>query len=555
MPSPIDPKKIDETGRMISESRRLLAYGGLDGVIQRPLFDGDGGVFPHFATAAQGCRITDSTGQTMIDWVNGWGPTLLGYRHPAVEKAIINQLQAGPTLSLMNPIEIEVARLISELVPCAEMVAFGKNGSDAVTAAIRIARSVTQRDIVLQYGFHGFHDWYTCLQPGTRGILPVLKEYVDSFEYNDLPGLQQLLEKYQGRVAAVIMEPVNMWLPEPDYLASVKKLAHDHGSLLIFDEIVTVFRVARGGAQELYGVEPDLTCLGKGMANGMPLSAVVGKRNYMEHLKSCAFGMTYRGETLSLAAAKATLEIIRDEPVTQRMNEIGTLVRDGFHDLCSELDIKCQLSGPASRMTFVFHDQHGISWSEARALFLQECLKAGVLTNGNLLASYAHDEEAAQQTLASFRTALNVLKQAQQNHDAAAAMPVGGSMFQVTAQQATGFIDQLRERDDELILSGWILLNSGAADSIQVRSSTGLEVEAEKMQRPDLQKAFPHREGAAGAGFQAVLPKAQFSDQESFRFTLDALAAGHSCFQCLVNFRVGQTLSGPWSISDGVLYL
>ena len=190
---------------MISDSRRLLAYGGLDGVIQRPLFDGSGGVFPHFATAAQGCRITDSTGQSLIDWVNGWGPVLLGYRHPKVEQAIIDQLQAGPTLSLMNPVEIEVAKLISEMVPCAEMVAFGKNGSDAVTASLRIARSVTKRDIILQYGFHGFHGWYTCLQPGTRGVLPVLKEYVDTFEYNDLDGLQHLLEKYQGRVAAVIM--------------------------------------------------------------------------------------------------------------------------------------------------------------------------------------------------------------------------------------------------------------------------------------------------------------------------------------------------------------
>ena len=291
----------------------------------------------------------------------------------------------------------------------------------------------------------------------------------------------------------------------------------------------------------------------------MPLSAVVGKRNYMEHLKACGFGMTFRGETLSLAAAKATLEVIRDEPVTERMGQIGTLVRDGFHDLCEELEINCQLSGPSSRMTFVFHDQGGMSWSEARALFLQECLKAGVLTNGNLLVSYAHDEQAVEETLTSFRTALTVLqnaqKQHQQNRPADAALPIGGSMFGVAALQATGFIDQLQERDKDLVLDGWILLNSGVADAIQVRSVDGLQVEAEKVHRPDLKQAFANHDNAEWAGFRAVLPKDEFADQTAFRFTVDAMADGSSRFQCVVNCRVGQVLAGPWSISDGVLYL
>ena len=206
-------------------------------------------------------------------------------------------------------------------------------------------------------------------------------------------------------------------------------------------------------------------------------------------------------------------------------------------------------------MTFVFNDQGNLSWSDARALFLQECLKAGVLTNGNLLTSYAHDEQAVKETLSGFRTALEAVQQALVSRGAAGALPVGGAMFEVAALQATGFIDQLFEGDNDLRLGGWILLNSGAADSVLVRSADGVEVEAEKTARPDLEKAFSNQAGAKWAGFQVTLPKSDFVEEDAFRFTVDAVANGQSRFQCIVNCRVGQAFSGPWSISDGVLYL
>ena len=549
---------LESTARLIGRARKLLAYGGLDGVLQRPLLDHDGNPFPHFAVSAEGCRIVDSTGRQLIDWVNGWGPVLLGYRNSEVEQAIADQLKAGPTLSLMNPVEIQVAELIEELVPCAEMVAFGKNGSDSVTAALRIARAATKRDVILQFGFHGFHEWYTCLHPQVQGLTPGLKEYVDTFEYNDINGLEALFQKYPQRVAAVIMEPVNMWMPEPGYLQALRELTHAHGALLIFDEMVTAFRVAPGGAQELFGVQPDLACLGKGMANGMPLSAVVGARNLMQLLPSCGFGMTFRGETLSLAAAKATLEIIRDQPVCEHLSSIGQQLRTGVDALCEELGVRCELSGPDARMTFVFHDQGALGWSDARAIFLQECLQCGVLTNGNLLPNWAHDQQAVEETLAVFRKAFMKVVSCVKESSSGDPIPVGGFMFGLKALRVIGFVEQIDfdEERSTVSVAGWVLLDSGAPDAIELHSDcTDVITRADQVERPDLVSGFPDRENVDKAGFYAEISRADYESEKFCRFTIKAIKDGDVVWQCIVEFQGRVDATGPWPVTDGVLYL
>src|SRR4029079_13316558 len=155
-PPPPRGSGVSDRDRLWEEARELLAYAGQHRVLLRSLYRGEEGVFPRFAVRAEGCEITDESGRTFIDWASAWGPVILGYRHPAVEEAIRAQLEAGPTLSLMHPVEIDVARALTEIVPCAEMAAFGKNGSDVVTAAVRIARATTGREVILQHGFHGF---------------------------------------------------------------------------------------------------------------------------------------------------------------------------------------------------------------------------------------------------------------------------------------------------------------------------------------------------------------------------------------------------------------
>ena len=498
-----DDRLLQSTSQCLSQTRKLLAYGGLDGVVQRPLFDHDGSVFPHFAVRTEGCEIFDSLGRSYVDWVNGWGPVILGYRIPEIEEAIKRQLVAGPTLSLMHPVELEVAQRLVQMIPGAEMVAFGKNGSDAVNASLRIARAVTGRTKILQYGFHGFHEWYTCLHPQVEGIPEVMKSLVDSFPYDDLAALESTLDRYSGDVAAVIMEPVNWRMPSPGYLENVKRLTREHGCLLIFDEMVTAFRMARGGAQEYFDVIPDLTCIGKGMANGMPLSAIVGQREYMQRLPGCGFGMTFRGETLSLAAADATLQFMQREPVCQRLAETTRIMEREFREIGNRVGVDVSISGPPGRMTIIFPQDTSISQDEIRSLFCQESLKNGVMTNGNLLPSYAIDQAAIDRSLNAFEKSLQTVAQAIDAGYQNSTRRVGGFATGPRAFVSNGCVDGIHLDPTQIVVVGWMLLEDGAPDSIEVWISNGASIAAEICDRPDIASAFPQAANAVHSGYRA----------------------------------------------------
>ena len=534
------------------EARSLLAYGNHHRVLLRSLYRGEDGVFPRFAVRAQGCEIVDESGRVFIDWANAWGPVLLGYRHPAVEAAIREQLEAGPTMSLMHPVELDVARALTDMVPCAEMAAFGKNGSDVVTAAVRLARAATGREVIVQCGFHGFHDWYTCLYRNTVGTPSVLRPLIETFPYDNLDALASVLERLQGRVAAVVMEPVNMLIPQPGYLEGVRELADRHGALLVFDEMVTAFRVANGGAQELFGVTPDIACMGKAMANGMPLAAVVGKARFMRHLPHVAYGMTFRGETLSLAAAKATLSVLRDEPVTEHLAHMGSQVREAFDGMCEERGIEGRLSGPDARLTVVLDEQAGVRADRLTTLFIQECAVHGVLTTGTLLPSYALDEEALDRTVAAVGQAL----------DAVAGLIAGGAEGRPPGRMLAtrGFIDSMTERDGSLDVAGWLLVDDEPPDEVEVAGLDGDVVQADAVERPGVAETFPHVDGAERSGWSAVLPDSAFLRDGIWEFELRALRGGDVVFTCGVGRRslpagTEPALTAPYAVADGLVYV
>ncbi|MEQ8764086.1 MAG: aminotransferase class III-fold pyridoxal phosphate-dependent enzyme [Planctomycetota bacterium] len=547
---------LGATAQLMARARRVLAYGGLDGVIQRPLLGDDGTPFPHFAIAAEGCEVVDSLGRRFLDWTNGWGPVLLGYRHPAVEAAIRDQLTAGPTLSLMHPIEVELAERLCEWIPCADMIAFAKNGSDAVTAAVRLAKAVTGRDIILQFGFHGFHDWYTCQHPDVKGIPSVLRSFVEPFPYNDVAALERLFEKHRGRVAGIVMEPVNMFLPEPGYLEAVRALTRREGALLVFDEIVTGFRFASGGAQELYGVVPDLATFGKGLANGMPLSAIAGRREYLQFLPSVGVGMTFRGETLSLAAARAVLDVMTSVDVPAHLARVGEAIRARFHESCRKTGIRCHLSGHPARQTFVFHDQDGVTWQDIRHEFLLHCLGLGVLTNGNLLPSLAIDDAAIDRTAAAFEEALARVRAALSGQRARDGRPHGGFPFGPKARFTNGFVEILEVHSSGLHVSGWALLGDEAADEVEARSRSGHRLAARVLSRPDLAGAFP-RSHWQGAGFTLDVPADEFLHDGAYELTLAFRRGDHDVFLCHVMRQVSDAtpVPGPFWLGDGVLYV
>ena len=313
----------------------------------------------------------------------------------------------------------EVAELICGLVPSAEMVRFGKNGSDATAGAIRVARAATGRDHVLVCGYHGWQDWYIGSTARNKGVPEATSALTHTFPYNDLPALDAQLAELDGKVAAVILEPMNVTAPAPSYLQGVKKRAHNAGAVLVFDETITGFRYANGGAQELFGVIPDLTTLGKGMANGFPLSAVCGRRDLMLQMEEIFFSFTMGGDTLSLAAAKAAMLKLLREPVIETMRSRGGALAAGVARLIEQHRVAdfLAISGDPTWSFLVIKNAEGATSWEIKTLWMQECLARGHLCLGAHNMSYAHSEADIGRALAVYDEVFAILGEAVCNNE------------------------------------------------------------------------------------------------------------------------------------------
>jgi glutamate-1-semialdehyde 2,1-aminomutase len=372
------------------------------------------GVSPYFIKRGEGAYVWDIDDNRYVDFVNSLAAVNLGYADPDVTRAVAQQLPEGVIFSLPHPLETLVAEKLIEMVPCAERVRFGKNGSDATSGAVRVARAFTGRDHVICCGYHGWQDWYIGGTARNKGVPQATRELVHVVAYNDLPGLERLLLEYRNRTAAVIMEPMNTAFPAPGYLAGVKDLTHKHGALLIFDETITGFRFANGGAQELFGVEPDLATFGKGMANGFPVSAVVGHAEIMREMEEVFFSFTFGGETLSLAAALATMEKIQREPVVEQLRVRGEKIQQGLRQRIEQYECQSflQVGGHPAWSFLLFQDCPPYSSWHIKTLYLQEMFARGILTLGTHNMSYAHSDQDVEALLAAYDQVLPVLRDA-----------------------------------------------------------------------------------------------------------------------------------------------
>lgn len=375
------------------------------------------GVSPYFITRAKGARVWDADGNEYADFINSQCSVTLGYNDPDVTAAVKDQLEEGVIFSLPHPIEMEVAERIVEMVPCAEKVRFGKNGSDATAGAIRIARAFTGRDRVAVCGYHGWQDWYIGSTARNLGVPQATRDLTSTFAFNDADSLKAVLDARPGEYAAVILEPMNVTYPDPEFLGAVKDLAHAHGALLVFDETITGFRFANGGAQELFGVTPDLATFGKGLANGYPVSAVTGRADVMRMMEEVFFSFTFGGETLSLAAAKATLDKLRAGPVLANMRETGRNVIAGIEGLIEKHGLSYMLSVSGDPVwSFVnFKDTENYTMWELKTLYMQEIFERGVLSYGTQNISAAHGPEEVATLLEAYDAAFAALAEADAN--------------------------------------------------------------------------------------------------------------------------------------------
>jgi glutamate-1-semialdehyde 2,1-aminomutase len=383
----------------------------------------DGTSLPVFVSKAKGCHIWDSQQRKYIDYVMGWGCCLLGYADHRVQSAIKNVLDTGAVTPFPYALEMEVAQMLTEDFPCAEMVVFGKNGSDICTVAARLARAHTGRKIILCSGYHGWQDfWVERMGFGSTGIPDRPKPLIHAFEFNDQDDFNRLYQIYRDDLAAVMLEPAgpaqtlqgHFQEADHNFLKEVAEKTQAAGALLIFDEIVTGYRYPTGSVQRATGVLPDLSCLGKAIAAGMPLSALVGRADiFQASMSKTHYGPTFKGEMYSFAAAKAAIEIYRTEPVADFVWDYGARLRHGINTICRDLNLKAQCLGPPFRMGLAFDEADREKLTLKRTLYYQELLKSGIITyNGIMLPSYAHNDAILQETLKAIKFSLEQVKMA-----------------------------------------------------------------------------------------------------------------------------------------------
>ncbi|MES9905366.1 MAG: aminotransferase class III-fold pyridoxal phosphate-dependent enzyme [Sedimenticola sp.] len=369
------------------------------------------GETPLFLDKGRGGRVWDVDDNEYVDLVCGLLPVLLGYCDPDVDAAIRMQMENGISFSLATKLEVELAERLVEMIPCAEMVRYGKNGTDATSAAVRLARAFTGSDHILAGGYHGWQDWYIGATTRSKGVPEAVRKLTHKVPFNDLDAVRNHLEYYSEDVAAMIMEPMNIMEPFPGYLEELKELLQSHGALLIFDEVITGFRYAPGGAQELFGVTPDLASFGKAMGNGMPISAVVGRAEIMHEMKEIFFSSTFGGEALSLAAAIAVVDKIKREPVIDRLWSTGQKLANGVQEQLSrfELDEYISLAGKAPWMLLQFKDHPNADKDVLKTLLLREMIGNDVLLNGSHNVCFAHNDTDVAIVVNAYKEALSVI--------------------------------------------------------------------------------------------------------------------------------------------------
>lgn len=366
---------------------------------------------PGFIERGSGCHVWDVDGNKYIEYGMGNRAVGLGHAYPAVLKAVERTLRDGSNFTRPARIEVDCAKTFLDLFPAAEMVKFCKDGSDATSAAVRLARAYTGRDLVAccaDQPFFSTDDWFIGTTPMNAGIPEAVRQLTVTFRYNDIASVKELFAGNRGKIAAVILEAARADEPRDGYLHEVHRLCRENGTLLILDEMITGFRWNAGGAQSEYGIKPDLSCFGKAMANGFSVSALAGKREYMrlggldhtDRPRVFLLSTTHGAETHALAAAIATMTIYRDEPVIEHLCRQGRVLRDGIEDAARRhgLGDFVKVVGRPSCLSYATLDEQGRPSQAFRTLFLQETIKRGVLMP-SLVLSYMHDDAAIAETV------------------------------------------------------------------------------------------------------------------------------------------------------------
>lgn len=379
---------------------------------------------PSFIARGHGCRVWDLDGREYIEFGMGNRAVGLGHAYAPVVEAARRELTCGCNFTRPSPIEAECAVQFLDLIAGAEMVKFCKDGSDATSGAVRLARAFTGRDLIACCADHPFFstdDWFIGTTAMNAGIPQAIQDLTLTFRYNDIESARALFEQHPNKIAALILEPARTEEPQPNYLEDLQRLCHANGALLILDEMITGFRWDNGGAQKVYDIIPDLSCFGKALANGFSVSALAGKREIMrlgglghsDRPRVFLLSTTHGAETHALAAAIATMQIYEREPVIEHLSRCGERLRTEVGQLAAKhrLTEFFKLLGRSSCLLFATLDQAGVPSQGFRSLFMQEMARRGILAP-SFVVSYSHTDADIDMTIAAVDSALEVYARA-----------------------------------------------------------------------------------------------------------------------------------------------
>jgi glutamate-1-semialdehyde 2,1-aminomutase len=378
---------------------------------------------PPFIVRGSGCYVWDTDGRRFIEYGMGLRAVTLGHAEPRVIAAVHEAMLQGSNFTRPSPLELQCAEEFLGAVPGAEMVKFAKNGSDVTTAALKLARAYTGRDMVAVCADHSFFsvdDWFIGSTPVYAGIPQIIRDLTVKFRYNDPSSLEQVFQDWPGRIACVVLEPETTVSPQPGYFAQLEALCRKYGALLVLDELITGFRWHLGGAQTLYDIHPDLSAFGKAMGNGFAIAALAGRREIMQlggldHDRERVFllSTTHGAESVGLAAAIETIRIYRQEGIIDILRGQGTRLKRGVDAEIAARGLSeyVQVLGHPSNLVFATRDGEKKPSQPFRTLFMQELIRGGVL-GPSFVISAAHGDEEVDQTVLAVGQALTVYARA-----------------------------------------------------------------------------------------------------------------------------------------------
>ena len=366
---------------------------------------------PLFFDRAHGAKVVDPDGNHYIDYVLGLLPITLGYCDIDVDRDVFKQMKKGTIFSLPSKLEMELSEILVDIIPSAEMVRFGKNGSDVTTAAIRLARAFTGKDMIAVAGYHGWHDWYIGSSSRYLGVPKQVEKLTKKFIFNDSDSLKKIFSKYPNKFAAVILEPSGLVKPNIEFLRNIKELCKKNKALLIFDEVISGFRINLGGAQKEYNITPDLSCFGKGMANGYPISAIVGSKKIMKLMEEIFFSTTFAGDTLSITAAISTIKKLKKFNIIKKNKAFGKKLINELNKIIasSKLSHYLEISEVDWWPKIVFKNLP-IREDLVISLIRQEFIRNGLFLGSTFNICYAHTQgDILKQTIFKFKNSIERL--------------------------------------------------------------------------------------------------------------------------------------------------